>query len=92
MVSIILGTCFLFLGNNQDSAEGRFEVIFFSLVNTATAGSAVIASILEERAVFYREYSSGYYRVIAYLKYKKKEEEEGGERRRRKEEEKEENK
>lgn len=52
----------------------RFAVIFFTLVNAATAGGAVIPSVVQERAVFYREQAAGSYRAITYLSFQNKQE------------------
>eukprot|EP00026_Physarum_polycephalum_P000679 Phypoly_transcript_00680.p1 GENE.Phypoly_transcript_00680~~Phypoly_transcript_00680.p1 ORF type:complete len:1306 (+),score=176.26 Phypoly_transcript_00680:244-4161(+) len=67
LVAILLSTSFLFMPNDQSGATNRFAVVFFTLVNAATAGGAVIPSVVQERAVFYREQASGSYRTFTYL-------------------------
>ena len=70
--------------HDQDGAMNRFAVLFFTLVNAATAGGAVIPSVVQERAVFYREQSSGAYRTLTYPKKRERGREgEGRERRER---------
>lgn len=64
--SVMLSTSFLFLDTDQKGAAGRPAVLFFVLVTAATTGGAVIPSVVQERAIFYREQASGAYRSVTY--------------------------
>ncbi|EGG18887.1 ABC transporter G family protein [Cavenderia fasciculata] len=63
----VFGTLFLQLGNEQEDIYSRTSLIFFSLVFGGMSATAAIPLIATERGVFYREQSSGMYRIWIYM-------------------------
>ncbi|EGC32253.1 hypothetical protein DICPUDRAFT_155800 [Dictyostelium purpureum] len=66
VLSIIIGTLFLRMDNEQENVYNRVSLLFFSLMFGGMAGMSVIPVVVTERAVFYREQASGMYRVWLY--------------------------
>ncbi|EGG18231.1 ABC transporter G family protein [Cavenderia fasciculata] len=67
ILGVVFGTMFLRLPLDQDGIYNRTSLLFFSIMFGGMAGFGVIPIITMERGVFYRENSSGMYRVWIYL-------------------------
>eukprot|EP01133_Synstelium_polycarpum_P008978 gene8978-10529_t len=67
LLGIIIGTLFLQMDKNQAGIYNRTSILFFSLVFGGMAGMGSIPIVNAERSVFYREQSSGMYRVWIWL-------------------------
>lgn len=66
-VSLLLGLSYFDLDNDQAGLRGRVAVLYFSSVLGVVAILNAMPPMFQDRAVFYRERSSGYYRSWAYF-------------------------
>jgi ABC-type multidrug transport system permease subunit len=67
MLGIILGTVFLQLDHDQSGASDRFGLCFFILIIMGTSANNAVPTVVNGRAVFYREQAAGAYRPLTYL-------------------------
>jgi len=66
-LGVVLGTLFVQMDNDQENIYNRVSILFFSLMFGGMSGMSSIPIVNEERGVFYREQSSGMYRIWIYI-------------------------
>ncbi|KAF2073524.1 hypothetical protein CYY_005173 [Polysphondylium violaceum] len=66
-LGVLLGTLFVQMDNDQENIYNRVSILFFSLMFGGMSGMSSIPIVNEERGVFYREQSSGMYRIWIYI-------------------------
>jgi ATP-binding cassette subfamily G (WHITE) protein 2 len=66
-MSLLLGSVFYQVGNDQGSIQKRLSSIFFSCVYQALSSMPSLSLFIEERGRFNRERSSGSYGTISYF-------------------------
>mmetsp|Transcript_11778 Transcript_11778/g.29026 ORF Transcript_11778/g.29026 Transcript_11778/m.29026 type:complete len:1553 (-) Transcript_11778:344-5002(-) len=67
LVSFILGTVFLNIGDEQKDADGRAGLLFTLLLHFAMGVSAQIPSLMEKKRIYYAQESAGYYHGYAFF-------------------------
>ncbi|EFA77373.1 ABC transporter G family protein [Heterostelium album PN500] len=67
VVSFVLGTLFFRLKAESMDARNRISLMFFSLVFFGMSSVSTIPTTCMDRAVFYREQASGFYRETTYF-------------------------
>eukprot|EP01132_Coremiostelium_polycephalum_P011815 gene11815-14452_t len=65
--AVVIGTMFLRIDNDQMGARNKLAMIFLSFLFAGMASIGKIPLVVEDRAVYYREFSAGTYPSILYL-------------------------
>ncbi|EFA85150.1 ABC transporter G family protein [Heterostelium album PN500] len=65
--SIVVGTMFLRLDNDQSGARNKLAMIYLSFLFGGMASISKIPLVIEDRSVYYREFSSGAYPSFLYI-------------------------
>ncbi|KAL6050551.1 ABC transporter domain-containing protein [Balamuthia mandrillaris] len=66
MLSIMMGTLYLQIDDDQDAIQDRVSVLFFSVAFLTFMSIAALPAFIEDRLLFVRERMNGAYRVGAY--------------------------
>lgn len=66
-MALLVGSAWYKIGTFQDSVQDRFSVLFFSIAFLSFMSVSGIPAFLEERFIFIREYTNGYYGVGPYV-------------------------
>eukprot|EP00026_Physarum_polycephalum_P000651 Phypoly_transcript_00652.p1 GENE.Phypoly_transcript_00652~~Phypoly_transcript_00652.p1 ORF type:complete len:1280 (+),score=171.37 Phypoly_transcript_00652:231-4070(+) len=67
IMGVFIGTVFLQLSHDQESATDRLGMFFFILICIGALANDAVPNVVDSRAVFYREQASGTYRPLAYI-------------------------
>ncbi|GAM29228.1 hypothetical protein SAMD00019534_124040 [Acytostelium subglobosum LB1] len=65
--ALVVGTMFLRLDNDQPGARNKLAMIFLSFLFGGMASISKIPLVVEDRAVYYRDNSSGSYPSVLYI-------------------------
>eukprot|EP01133_Synstelium_polycarpum_P008985 gene8985-10539_t len=65
--ALVVGTMFLRLDSDQPGARNKISMIFLGFLFGGMASIAKIPLVIEDRAIYYREFSAGTYPSILYI-------------------------
>eukprot|EP01100_Stratorugosa_tubuloviscum_P001488 TRINITY_DN132_c2_g5_i2.p1 TRINITY_DN132_c2_g5~~TRINITY_DN132_c2_g5_i2.p1 ORF type:complete len:1362 (+),score=679.08 TRINITY_DN132_c2_g5_i2:279-4364(+) len=67
LLSLILGTSFLLLGDGQRDSQNKLSLLFFSVAVFSMSSITAIPGLFEEREVFYEQKLRKYYNSFVYV-------------------------